>query len=246
MLRGGDGNRTGPNDTRPRAVPRSHACRPVPDPAPTAATLLADLRRRGVADDRVLAALGRVPRDRFVPEALRPHAWEDRALPIGGGQTISQPTIVAQMTAALELTGSETVLDVGTGSGYQAAVLAELLRGGGGRVVTVERVPALADSAKNLLEELGDGDAIDFRLGDATAVLPADERYDGILVAAAAPEVPTPLYDRLAIGGRLVVPVGGEWSQTLTVVRRTTDGPETRSLGACRFVKLIGEAGWPR
>ena len=237
----------------------------MPDPAPNpeAAALIAGLRRRDAAGDRVLDALSRVPRDRFVPAELRPHAWEDRALPIGGGQTISQPTIVAMMTAALELTGGESVLDVGTGSGYQAAVLAELFHGlaggglaggglaggglaggrGGGRVVTVERVPALAEAARTRLDSLGYGGAIEFRTGDATAA-GGDERFEGILVAAAAPELPAPLYDRLAEGGRMVVPVGDEWTQTLTVVRRTADGPQTRSLGGCRFVKLVGEAGW--
>ena len=202
--------------------------------------LVASLRRRGAASDRVLAAVAAVDRSRFLPPGQRSAAWLDAARPIAGGQTISQPTIVAMMTDALDLTGGETVLEVGTGSGYQAAILSRLCR----RVVTVERLPELADPARKLLGELG-CDNVEFRAGDGTLGAPGDGPFDGIVVTAAAPGVPPALLDQLADGGRLVIPVGDRFSQDLLRVRKTAGGEEREVLCGCRFVPLVGEQGWP-
>ena len=210
----------------------------MPDPA--AEELIADLRRRGVAGERVLSALAAVDRARFVPSELRSRAWRDLALPIGAGQTISQPTIVALMTEALALTGDETVLEIGTGSGYQAAVLSQLCR----RVVTVERLPELAEPARRVLGELGITN-VAYRAGDGTLGAPGDGPFAGIVVTAAAPDVPPALLDQLAEGGRLAIPVGGRFSQELVRVTRTAGGTERDVLCGCRFVPLIGEQGWP-
>jgi protein-L-isoaspartate(D-aspartate) O-methyltransferase len=201
--------------------------------------LAAYLRRRGISDARVLGAIGRVPRERFVPSELRARAYDDRALPIGHGQTISQPFMVAAICAALELYGDERVLDVGTGSGYQAAVLAELAAD----VVTIERVPALAERAAKSLEAAGYG-GVEVRVGDGTLGVPERAPFDGIAVAAAAPSVPEALYDQLAPAGRMVVPVGSRRDQQLEIVIRGSNGRETKTSVPCRFVPLVGEAGF--
>jgi protein-L-isoaspartate(D-aspartate) O-methyltransferase len=201
--------------------------------------LAAYLRRRGIADERVLAAMARVPRELFVPEDERRRSYADRALPIGYGQTISQPFMVAVICASLELAGPERVLDVGTGSGYQAAVLAELAA----EVVTVERVPELAELARETLAAAG-YDRVDVRVGDGTLGVPERAPYDGIAVAAAAPGIPRALYHQLVPGGRLVVPVGTLRDQRLETVVRGPHGPEVRSSVPCRFVPLLGAEGF--
>jgi protein-L-isoaspartate(D-aspartate) O-methyltransferase len=195
---------------------------------------------RGIADARVLDAMRRVPREEFVPTPARSDAYADRALPIGGGQTISQPYMVAVMSESLRLTGRERVLDVGTGSGYQAAILAELAR----EVITIERVPQLADAARARLAALGYGN-VEVLVGDGTVGVPSRAPYDGILVAAAAPRAPVALKDQLsAAGGRLVIPVGPAEQQVLIVITRDGDC-FTESFGTgCVFVPLVGEQGW--
>ena len=199
------------------------------------------LRRRGISDERVLRAMARVPRELFVPEDLRQYAYEDGALPIGHGQTISQPFIVATICALLSLDGHERVLDVGTGSGYQAAVLAELAS----EVVTVERVPELAEGARTALAEAG-YERVDVRIGDGSLGIPERAPFAAIAVAAAAPSVPPALYSQLEEGGRLVVPRGSRLGQELVLVERTADGPRERASLACRFVPLLGEDGFAR
>jgi protein-L-isoaspartate(D-aspartate) O-methyltransferase len=199
------------------------------------------LRRRGIADERVLAAMGRVPRELFVPEDLRDLAYEDGALPIGYGQTISQPYIVGVICSLLELTGGERVLDVGTGSGYQAAVLAELAS----EVVTIERVPELVEPARAALVETGYTD-VDVRLGDGSLGVPDKAPYDAIAVAAAAPTIPEALYEQLVSNGRLVLPQGSRWGQDLVQVVKTEDGPVERMSVPCRFVPLVGVGGFER
>ena len=201
--------------------------------------LVALLRRRGLRDERVLAAIGRVPRELFVPEELRGRAYEDGALSIGYGATISQPFMVATICVLLELEGGERVLDVGTGSGYQAAVLAEL----GGEVVTIERVPELAEQARAALVEAGYG-AVDARVGDGTLGVPERAPFAGIAVAAAAPAPPPALLEQLASHGRLVVPVGGPRGQRLEVVRAQDGKRQVRRSVACRFVPLVGSGGF--
>jgi protein-L-isoaspartate(D-aspartate) O-methyltransferase len=197
------------------------------------------LRRRGTFDERVLAAMERVPREHFVPEHLRHLAYEDGALPIGNGQTISQPFIVATICQLLALSERDRVLDVGTGSGYQAAVLAELAA----EVVTIERVPELANGARAALVGAGYAD-VEVRVGDGSLGVPERAPFDGIAVAAAAPAVPPALYEQLVAGGRLVVPRGGRWGQQLVVVVRTQDGPFERASVPCRFVPLVGAEGF--
>ena len=205
----------------------------------TGPELAALLRRRGIADARVLAAIAAVPRELFVPEELRRRAYDDRALPIGHGQTISQPFMVATICAVLELGLGARVLDVGTGSGYQAAVLAELAA----EVVTIERVPELADAARQTLARAGYG-RVEVRAGDGTLGVPERAPFDGIAVGAAAPTVPEALYDQLALGGRVVVPIGSLRDQWLEVVVRRADGPEVARSVPCRFVPLVGAAGF--
>lgn len=196
---------------------------------------------RGVASPRVLAALRDVPRELFVPEGHRPRACSDHALSIGHGQTISQPYMVAVMTQALELEGTERVLEVGTGSGYQCAILAEVAA----EVWSVERIPELAAAAARTLESLGYGN-VHVRAGDGSLGWPEAAPFDAILVTAGAPRVPTPLLDQLSPdGGILVAPVGDRDLQHIAVVTR--HGPDfvTRRALGCRFVPLLGEEGWP-
>jgi len=201
--------------------------------------LLAELRALGIRDERVLSAMERVPRHLFVPPELVPYAYEDRPLPIGAGQTISQPYIVALSTQALELSPQDRVLEIGTGSGYQAAVLAELA----GEVYTVERLPELSQAARERLERLGYRN-LHFRVGDGTKGWPDEAPFDAILVTAAAPKVPQSLVEQLAEGGRLVIPIGGRESQDLWLMRRRTRRLEKVYLCPCTFVPLIGEEGW--
>jgi protein-L-isoaspartate(D-aspartate) O-methyltransferase len=197
------------------------------------------LRRRGISDERVLAAMGRVPRELFVPENVLRHAYEDGALPIGHGQTISQPFIVGTICALLELSGDERVLDVGTGSGYQAAVLAELAA----EVVTIERVPELAERARAALSQAGFENVV-VLVGDGSLGAPERAPFDAIAVAAAAPAVPPALYEQLVVGGRLVLPRGSRWGQELVLVVKTEDGPVERASVPCRFVPLVGVEGF--
>ncbi len=197
------------------------------------------IRRRHITDSRVLECLERVPRHEFVPAEFRDRAYEDAPLPIGEGQTISQPYIVAAMTAALRLQGDERVLEIGTGLGYQAAVLACLAR----EVFTVEFRAALATEAAARLTRLGYKNA-HVHCGDGTLGLPEFAPYDAILVAAAAPSVPAPLLAQLVEGGRMVVPVGDVENQDLQLIERSHDSFRTTMLEPCRFVPLLGAHGW--
>ncbi|HLW00505.1 MAG TPA: protein-L-isoaspartate(D-aspartate) O-methyltransferase [Ktedonobacterales bacterium] len=201
--------------------------------------LLETLRQSGIHDERVLRAIKSVPREQFVAPFLRAQAFENVALPIEQGQSISQPLMVAAMTQALTLTGTEQVLEVGTGSGYQAAVLAECARS----VVSIERWPTLAGRASRLLGTLGYMN-VEVHIGDGTLGWPPAAPYDAILVTAAAPVVPEPLLQQLGLYGRLVIPVGSPEQQELLRVVRQEEGFEQRSLGICVFVPLIGAAAW--
>ena len=205
------------------------------------------LRRRGIGDERVLAAMAAIPRERFVPEPYARRTYADSALPIGYDQTISQPWIVAAICEAMELAGAETVLEVGTGSGYSAAVLAQLA----GRVVTIERVPELGQRAVETLRDLGIAN-VEVVVGDGSAGLPERAPFDAIAIHATAPGPPPTLIGQLAIGGRLVVPIASRAADMLTVFRRTADevdpatgdGLERGVIGPCRFVPLIGSEGF--
>src|SRR3989475_8221805 len=197
------------------------------------------LAARGVTDPHVLSVLRRVRRHRFVQEALRDQAYGDHPLPIGEEQTISQPFIVGLMTALLELTGREKVLEIGTGSGYQTAVLAEASR----RVCSIERLPRLAERARKLLEALGYAN-VWVRVGNGALGWPDVAPFDRILVAAAGPSVPPPLVDQLAEGGRMVLPVGTAEDQVLTVIERAGGEIRSRQAGDCKFVKLVGKYAW--
>jgi protein-L-isoaspartate(D-aspartate) O-methyltransferase len=199
------------------------------------------LRRRGISAAEVLAAMQKVPRHEFVPVELRGQAYDDAPLPIGGGQTISQPYIVAAMTAALHLQPGNRVLEVGTGSGYQAAVLSLLAR----EVFTIERQPDLASSASQRLAHLGYA-TVHVHCGDGTLGLPEFAPFDAILVAAAAPSVPKPLLDQLAEGGRIIIPVGDADSQELQLIEKRGDALPSRMLEGCRFVPLVGHHGWQK
>jgi protein-L-isoaspartate(D-aspartate) O-methyltransferase len=195
---------------------------------------------RGITDARVAAAMEKVPRHRFVDAALGDRAYSDRALPIGEKQTISQPYVVARSVAAARLTGVERVLEIGVGSGYQAAVLAECAR----RVYGIERIPALSQRAQRLLEELGYGNVI-VRTADGTEGWKEQAPFDAILVAAASPEIPAPLIEQLVDGGRLVIPVGPADAQVLTLVERRGAEVVKTPLDSVVFVPLIGKHGQP-
>jgi protein-L-isoaspartate(D-aspartate) O-methyltransferase len=197
------------------------------------------LARRGIADERVLATMRRVPRHLFVEEALRDRAYGDHPLPIGEQQTISQPYIVGLMSSLLALEGGEKVLDVGTGSGYQTAVLAALAR----RVCSIERLPALAARARGIIEGLGITN-VWIRVGNGALGWPDEAPFDRILVAAGGPGVPPPLFQQLAPGGRMVLPIGDATSQTLTLVENVDGQMKTTSYGDCSFVKLVGKYAW--
>src|SRR4051812_42782432 len=197
------------------------------------------LRRRGIEDGRVLAAMGEVPREQFLPAPLRDQAYADSALPIGEEQTISQPWIVAAICQALELDGSELVLEIGTGSGYSAAVLARLAA----HVVSIERHDSLSQAAAKVLGLL-EITNVELVVGDGSLGFSPRAPFDAVACHAAAPAAPPALIDQLADGGRLVVPVSGEEADILTVVRRMGDRFETGELGPCRFVPLIGEEGF--
>lgn len=205
-----------------------------------AAMVERQLRGRGIADERILEVMGRLPRDAFVASATPAGAYADAALPIEAGQTISQPYVVARMTELLRVAAGDRILDVGTGSGYQAAVLAGL----GARVRSIERVDALAEAARARLAALGI-EGVEINVGDGSLGDPEGAPWDGILVAAAAPAVPEPLREQLAVGARLVIPVGGRRDQELIVVERS--GPaewRETSDGAVVFVPLVGAAGF--
>jgi protein-L-isoaspartate(D-aspartate) O-methyltransferase len=205
------------------------------------------LRRRGIGDERVLAAMAAIPRERFVPEPYVRRTYADSALPIGYDQTISQPWIVAAICQALELTGDQRVLEVGTGSGYSAAVLAQLAQ----EIVTIERVPELAQRARETLRDLGIAN-VEVIVGDGSAGLPDRAPFDAVAVHATAPDPPPTLIGQLAAGGRLVVPIASRSADMLTVFRRTAAevdpgtgaGLEREVIGPCRFVPLIGAEGF--
>ena len=192
-----------------------------------------------IKDERVLAAMAHIPRERFVPPDEQHLAYEDIPLPIGLNQTISQPFIIAIMTEALELTGNEKVLEVGTGSGYQAAILAELAR----LVITVERLPTLVGAAKRALDSLGYTN-IAVHLAEETPGWQAEAPYDAIMVTAGAPKIPADLLAQLAIGGRLIIPTGSRYVQELYKVTRRRKKNLVQNLGGCRFVPLIGKDAW--
>ncbi len=197
------------------------------------------IQARGVDDPLVLAAMRKVPRHLFVPPDYEDSAYADRPLPIGYGQTISQPYMVAVMTQALKLQGDERVLEVGTGSGYQAAVLAEIVD----HVVSIERIPELAERALKTLRSLGYMN-VEVVIGDGSKGYPARAPYDGIIVTAGAPEIPQVLVDQLADGGRLVIPVGDSFQQTLTRVTKKGEKVDIERLEGCIFVPLVGQYGW--
>ncbi len=199
------------------------------------------IRVRGVVDPRVLAALRKVPRHLFIPRHLWDQAYNDYPLPIGGDQTISQPYIVALMTEILEVKETDRLLELGTGSGYQAAILAELAA----EVFSLDRMGDLASHARKVLDSLGYAN-VQIRVGDGTLGWPEAAPFDGIIVTAGAPKVPRPLTEQLALSGRLVIPVGDMFSQTLTCVRKTEAGLKFEYHGGCRFVRLIGKYGWPQ
>ena len=194
---------------------------------------------RGVNDARVLAAMREIPRHLFVPQVYRPSSYEDRPLPIGEGQTISQPFIVGWMTALLELAPADKVLEIGTGSGYQAAILARLAKS----VISIERLQTVAEQARANLARV-DVTNVQIVVGDGTEGYPPEAPYNGIIVTAATPEVPAPLVDQLAVGGRLVAPVGPRDIQQLVKLVKRSEGVDRISYGGVAFVPLIGKYGW--
>jgi len=192
-----------------------------------------------IQDKRVIEAMKHIPREAFVPEEYHYAAYDDRPLSIGFGQTISQPFIVALMIQALELKGDEKVLELGTGSGYEAAILAELTR----QVVTIECIPELAESAKRVLQKLGYSN-IEVQLASKTLGWMEEAPYNAIIVSAGAPSIPQVLLGQLAWGGRMIIPVGSRWQQELIKVTRSWERNKIENLGACYFVPLIGEGAW--
>jgi protein-L-isoaspartate(D-aspartate) O-methyltransferase len=201
--------------------------------------LIEELQAKGIHDLAVLKAFDEVPRHVFVPSGVRHRAYEDTPLPIGHGQTISQPYVHAKYLELLALSGSEKVLEIGTGSGFQSALLTKLA----GQVFSIERIPALAEEARAALRECGI-DRVVQRVGDGTLGWPEQAPFDAILVGAASPSVPQPLVDQLAMDGQLLIPVGGREEQTLLRLRRTAQGIERTAIDAMRFVPLIGEHGF--
>ncbi len=198
------------------------------------------LRRRGISDPRVLEVMARVPREAFLPPSLHPEAYEDRAVPIGQDQTLSQPYMVAAMTEALQVGPEDRILEIGTGSGYQAAVLALLAR----EVRSIERIASLAEAARRALDTLGI-ENVEIRVGDGSRGWPEEAPFDGIIVTAAAPDVPRSLLRQIASdGGRLLIPVGTLVSQDLIRVTRQGEDFDSETLVGCRFVPLLGEEGW--
>lgn len=197
------------------------------------------LETRGITDPDVLAAMRKVPRHLFVGEALWDQAYGDFPLPIGEGQTISQPYIVAEMTQALELTAEDRVLELGTGSGYQAAILAQIAY----RVYTIERIHSLYAKARRLFDDMRYHNIV-CRYSDGTLGWEAEGPYDAIIVTAGAPKIPAVIVNQLAVGGRMILPVGDQHSQELVKIYRDEDGIHQARLGGCRFVKLVGEHGW--
>lgn len=198
------------------------------------------LRRRGIRDERVLDAMLRTPRHEFVPAEHIERAYQDRPLPIGNAETISQPYIVAAMTEAADVKPGDKVFEAGTGSGYQTAILAAL----GAKVYTLERNPRLADAARARLARLG-YESVEVLCGDASLGYPPGAPYEAILVTAASPSIPAALIEQLAEGGRLVIPVGNRQSQRLELVIKTTEGISRQTLETCQFVPLVGKYGWP-
>ena len=194
---------------------------------------------RGIKDAKLIAAMKKIPRHLFVEEALQNQAYNDHPLPIGEKQTISQPYMVALMTEALLLTGKEKVLEIGTGSGYQTAIVAELSE----KVFSVERIRLLAIRARKLLYELGYFN-VEIKIFDGTFGWMQESPFDAIVVTAGSPDIPQPLIDQLAMGGKLVIPVGDAFVQDLFRVTKTEEGVRKEDLGGCRFVKLIGKYGW--
>ncbi len=194
---------------------------------------------RGITDSKVLHAMSTAPRHKFVPEALIESSYGDFPLPIGEGQTISQPYIIAEMTQCLELTGDEKVLEIGTGSGYQAAILAHIVY----KVYTIERNQTLFLQTRKLFDRLKYHNIVT-KYSDGTQGWKEHSPYDAIIVTAGFRQIPPPLIDQLAIGGKLVMPVGGHMSQELVRIEKTKDGINSLNLGGCRFVKLIGQYGW--
>jgi protein-L-isoaspartate(D-aspartate) O-methyltransferase len=200
------------------------------------------IRSRGITDQRVLKVMGMIPRHLFVDEALRDQAYNDNPLPIDERQTISQPYIVALMTEALSLKGDEKVLELGTGSGYQTAILAELAE----RVFSIERIASLASGARRILDSLNYYN-VAIRVGDGTYGWKEESPFDAVIVTAGAPDIPKTLIEQLAVGGRLVIPVGGRHSQALIKLTRLSEelnDVKKEDLGGCRFVDLIGDHGW--
>ena len=210
----------------------------TPDFAAARAKLVEHLRSE-IDDERVLRAMEHIPREMFIPKSSHQAAYEDRPLPIGLGQTISQPYIVALMTEALELKGQEKVLEIGTGSGYQTAILAELAR----LVITVERLETLANHAQELLRQLGYQN-VEVHIAGPSIGWPEEAPYDAIMVTAAAPVVHSELLDQLLVGGRMIIPVGSRYEQQLLKVTKLQTGYQQQNLGGCRFVPLIGQGAW--
>lgn len=222
------------------ADPRGDRMDAGDEAAARAAMVANQLRARGIRDERVLDAMATVPREQFIAEPQRPWAYADEALPIDCRQTISQPYIVARMTELVAPKPGDRILEVGTGSGYQAAILATL----GADVVSLERHPDLAEGAMARMRALGLGDRVEVRVGDGSLGAPDRAPFDGILVTAAAPAIPDPLREQLADGGRLVIPVGTRWEQQLLLVIRSGDEWREYPDGAVVFVPLIGEEGF--